>query len=146
MSKTISFRGKLDEGLEEQLHLKTNNGKTGYKITKFQIMSSAPGSDNYETTVKIYTKPQGSGTTGVDFTEGDLLAAAHVEDSGSYNYPTTEVIIFDNAAFNQDIVVSTASLVGTIPINFYIEIETIALTDVQATQLTLKNLRTITSR
>ena len=146
MSKTLSFRGKLDEGLEEKINLATLNGKTGYKITKFTTMSSTPGDGNFETITKIYSKAQGSGSTGVDFTEGDLLAAVFSEDDAHPAYATTQTIIFDNEIFNQNIYVSTASLTGTIPVNYYIELETVALTDIQSTQLTLKNLRTVASR
>ena len=34
---------------------------------------------------------------------------------------------------------------NTVPGNYYIEVETMELSDVQATQLTLKNIKTITS-
>ena len=35
MSKTISFKGQLAMGTQDIINLKTNNGKTGYKVTKF---------------------------------------------------------------------------------------------------------------
>jgi len=149
MSKTLSFKGVLDEGLEERIKLATLNGKRGYRITKFHTMDRTPGAANYETTTKIYSKAQGSGSTGVDFTESDLLAASYIEDASaitSVGASMSNTIIFDNVVFNQDIFVNSASLTGTAGTNYYIELETIALTDVQATQLTLKNLRNIASR
>lgn len=146
MSKILSFRGQLDEGLEEKIHLATLNGKTGYKITKFQVMAKYPGADNYESITKIYSKAQGSGSTTVDFTESDLLAVAFQEDSSSHSYPVAEVIVFDNEVFNQDIYINTAATTGTIPVNYHIELETVALSATESTQLTLKNLRTIASR
>ena len=96
MSKKLSYKGILDEGLEERIKLSTLNGKTGYKITKFQVISNTPGAAEYETTVKIYSKPQGSGSTSVDFTESDLLAVAYIEDNPTHAYPISETIIFDN--------------------------------------------------
>ena len=146
MSKTLSFRGIIDQGLEERIKLSTKDGKTGYKVTKFQIMTESPGSQHYETLVSIFSKAQGSGKTLVDFSEADLIGAAYIEDNHSYNNPMSEAIIFDNQIFNQDIFVSTASLTGTERTNYYIELEKIALTDIQATQLTLQSLRTIASR
>ena len=146
MSKTITFRGILAEGLEQKIKLSTLDGKQGYKIVKFQTMSSLVGANEYETMTKIYAKAQGAGSTGVDFSESDLLAASYIEDNPSHAYPLSETIFFDNEVFNQDIFVNTASLTGTVPVNYYIELETVKLTDVQSTQLTLKSLRQIASR
>ena len=146
MSKTLSFRGKIAEGLEERIKLSTIKGKRGYKITKFETMSTAIGNTNFETITKIYSKSQGSGSTTVDFTESDLLGVSYIEDNHDPAYPSSVQIIFDNEVFNQDIYVTSAGHTGTTPTNYYIELETVALTDIQATQLTLKNLRNIASR
>ena len=44
MSKRkISYAGKINMGTQDKINLKTNNGKTGYKITKFQVISTTPG-------------------------------------------------------------------------------------------------------
>ena len=56
------------------------------------------------------------------------------------------MIVFDNEVFNQDIYINTAATTGTIPVNYHIELETVALSATESTQLTLKNLRTIASR
>jgi len=146
MSKKLSFKGILDEGLEDKIRLRTKNGKTGYKIIRFDVIMNTPGAADYETTVKIYSKPQGSGSTSIDFSESDLLAVAYLEDGNNYIYPMSKMVIFDNEVFNQDIFVNTASLTGTIKVNYYIELETIALSETQSTQLTLKSLRQIASR
>ena len=83
---------------------------------------------------------------GTDFTESNLLAVAYMEDDNGPQNPMSNVVIFDNEVFNQNIFVSAASRTGTVPANYYIELETIALSESQATQLTLKNLRNIASR
>ena len=144
MSKTISYRGQLDDGLEDKINLSTIKGKVGYKITKFQIMNYAPGYDNYETTVKIYTKSQlGSISEDVNFTESDMLAVAYIEDENGPQNPMSEVVIFDNMPFNQNIFVSAKSRTGTNPVNYYIELETMSLSDIEATMLTLKSIKNI---
>lgn len=146
MSKTLAFRGKLDEGLERKIQLSTLKGRRGYRIVKFKTMSSLIGANEYETMTKIYAKSQGSGSTGVDFSESDLLAASYIEDNPSHAYPLSETVFFDNEVFNQNIWISTASLTGTVPVNYYIELETVELSQIQSTQLTLKSLRQIASR
>jgi|TARA_R110000824_G_scaffold80568_1_gene202687 hypothetical protein len=148
MSKTLSFRGQLPIGLQDQIRLKTLKGKTGYKITKFQIMSNSPGATgSTEFICKIFNKTQSSVSTAVDFTDSELLAVAYQSDHVDSAYPVSETIVFDNAMFNQDIFVSVADAGGaTVPCNYYIELEAMAITDLQATQLTLQSLRNLHSR
>ena len=146
MSKIISFKGAIPDGLEERIKLSTLNGKRGYRITRFETMANKPGEIDYQTTTKIYAKAQGAGSTAVDFTESDLLAVSIIEDHEAQHYPYSQQVIFDNHVFNQDIYINVSSLVGSLPTNYYLELETVALTDVEATQLTLKSLRQIASR
>ena len=148
MSKKLSFKGKLDEGLVEKIKLSTLNGKRGYRITKFQTMITTPGvGGDYVAVVKIYSTKQTSGSTTVDFTDGDLLAVDYTSGKDSPNYGIDpSIIIFDNEVVNQDIFVTYGAPTGTLPVNYYIELETVTLTDLQTTQLTLKNLRQIASR
>ena len=151
MSKKISFRGSLPIGEVDQIRLKTNTGKTGYKITKFQTINRNVGnttSGECSVITKItLTDPTGSVGATVDFTDSDLLATAYYEyNSGSSVNTMPTIIIFDNKLVNQDIFVSCADARGaTDPINYYIELETMSLSDLEATKLTLQNIRTVTA-
>ena len=146
--KIISFRGKLAIGTQNRIKLSTLNGKTGYKIHKFQMMSTAPGTAEEEIITKLYTKTQtGSIDPTVDFTDSQLLAAIYYQEHNSAAYPGFEQITLDTKIFNQDIFVTTATANGsTTPITYYIELEVFPIDDVEATQLTLQSIRTITSR
>lgn len=148
MSKTISFRGIIPVGNEERIRLATLNGKTGYKISKFQTIESTPGGLDSRGVTKVFTKSQsGSINDDIDFTESDMVACAFSKIGNSGSDPADQVFIFDNEVFNQDIYVTVADVGGsTTPMNYYIELETVALSDSQTTQLTLKNLRNIASR
>lgn len=146
--KKLSFRGKLDIGTENKINLRTPKGKTGYKITKLQAISTTPGATAHdEILVQVFSKSQvGSIGSVVDFTDSELLAVNYYEDNDQPAFMASQTIIFDNQPFNQNIFISATDIAGgTKPVNYYIEIETMELTDVQSTQLTLKNLRTITS-
>ena len=70
----------LAPGTQEKIRLKTNNGKTGYKITKFQLMCNTPGAVAYEYLGKInkISDPNSSLTT-VDFTDSKLMAVAYIK-------------------------------------------------------------------
>tara|TARA_Y100000361_G_scaffold124253_1_gene117270 strand:+ start:52 stop:495 length:444 start_codon:yes stop_codon:yes gene_type:complete len=147
MSKTISFRGTLPIGEQDRIRLKTNNGKTGYKITKFELISTAPGVGSQELVGQIYKTDQtGSISISVFFTNSNLVAVSYIKEG---NLPTEgfgKTIIMDNEIVNQDIFVNvTDANGGTTPCNYYIELETMALTDLEASKLTLQSIRTITS-
>tara|TARA_R110000824_G_scaffold31500_1_gene102467 strand:- start:30 stop:476 length:447 start_codon:yes stop_codon:yes gene_type:complete len=148
MSKTLSFRGQLPIGIEEQIKLSTTNGKTGYKITKFQIMSSTPGTPSVEYIAQIYKTERSSNiNTTPNFSNGNLLAVVYYQDEASTHNPSSQDVIFDNETFNQDIFVNiTDAGGGTTPCNYYIELEVMNISDNQATQLTLQSLRNIASR
>lgn len=149
MSKRIAYRGNLPPGEQEQIKLSTLTGKTGYKIVKFQIVPQAVFTTDYESVCQIFSTDQtGSITNEINFTDSDLLAVAvHKSESSSSAGPFGgEVIIFDNKKFNQDIFVTMTSAGGfTNPVNYYIELETMSLTDLEATYMTLQNIRQITS-
>ena len=150
MSKKISFRGKLDVGVQRKLKCSTLKGKTGYKITKFELMTQAPGSAAFEYCVKIFSTDQsGNIVDTVDFSEGDLLASTcqfmNSDNVGIF----TDQVIFDNAVFNQDLfiyVTDTKGAAGAAQCNYYIELETMPLSDIESTKLTLQSLRNIASR
>ena len=149
MSKRkISYAGKINMGTQDKINLKTNNGKTGYKITKFQVISTTPGATaSVEYVGKIFNKDQtGSISAGVDFTDSNLLACAFYQVRSDASVANAETIIFDNKEFNQDIFITIEDAEGgTVPCNYYLELETMALSDAETTMLTLQSLRTVSS-
>ncbi len=145
MSRTLSYTGQLPTGLQDRIKLSTITGKTGYKVVNFEIIPKTLGAAT-ELVCKIYNTDQ-TGSIGpvVDFTDSNLLAVAYYSSTGGIFRGKT--IIFDNEKFNQDIFVNvTDAASGTIPANYYIELETMNLSEVETTMLTLKSLRTVTSR
>ena len=149
MSKILSFKGKVEMGLEDRIMLRTLNGKTGYKINKFNIMSTTPGQGNVEMIGQLFDKSQvGSISSTVDFTNNELMAVAMYHDGAANDTTHFETsTIFDNEITNQNMFVSITDATGsTVACNYYIELEAIALTDIQSTQLTLKALRNVASR
>jgi len=146
MSKKLSYRGILPMGNEDRIRLRTIQGKVGYKITKFQIVSSTPGIGIQEFVAKITKVPDPNIGPVLNFTDADLLATT-VQSTHSGNMLLTETVIFDNEITNQDIYVNiTDGAGGTVQCNYFIELEVMKLSDLEATQLTLKSLRTVTSR
>jgi hypothetical protein len=148
MSRTITYKGQIPDGSQQRLRVATLDGKTGYKITKFKICGLVMGSGDAELTAQIFTKDQtGAITSAVDFSDSNLLAVAFYNDASSATTGNDDVIIFDGEVFNQDIYITAVDQSGnTEPTNYFIEVETMKLSDSQSTQLTLKNLRTIASR
>jgi len=145
-----SYRGLLTAGGQEKIRLGSADGTTGYKVTKFQVMTKTPGVGNHaEHIVKIYkadqsTEASGPGINGtVDFSDLDLLGAAVTfnRTDASANYPTSH-IIFETEIFSQDIYVTHFdALPDATSCNYYIELEVIKLSSAQAEVLIVKDLR-----
>ena len=136
-----TFRGKLEDGAQDRIRLATIQGKVGYRISKFQIVEEAPGAGSgRESVVKIYNTEQSTIDGTVDFTDPTLLGVAWQTQIRNL-YPSAEGIIFDTEIFNQDIYVTNVDVDGSHAMNYYIEVEAIPLTDMQAEYTTIKDLR-----
>ena len=136
-----SFRGMIADDGQDTITLHTNNGSTGYRIVKFQIIDKAPGTLNTENLVKIYKIEQTAVDGVVEFDDQTLLGVgfrAPQYTSGDGN------IIFDGEVFNQDIYITHKDLSGNSSLcNYYIELEQIKLDLNQNTVATLKDIRNI---
>ena len=143
MSKIKTFKGMLPIGEQEKIHLSTNNGLTGYRINKFEIIGNKPGVGNAEYVGQIFLTDQTNNITNfVDFSNADLLAVAyHKEGSGTAEGFESKVV-FDKETFNQDIFINiTDASGGTVACNYYIELEQFSLDLNTSTYHTLKNIR-----
>jgi len=138
-----TFRGQIANGGQDTIVLHTNDGSTGYRIVKFEIMTPNPGTQDFETIVKIYKVSQSTTDGAIDFNDNTLLAASTASgDATSNNYPTHITTIFDREIFNQDIYVTHASLLAPNPgCNYYIELEQVKLDINENTVATLKDIR-----
>ena len=137
-----SFKGMLADGEIQQIRLSTNNGLTGYKIVKFEIIANKSGTTDFEHTVQIYTQDPETATESVEFNNPLLLAVAFTEGNNSSNYIGQPLVtIFDNATFNQDIFISHVDTKGALLVNYYLELEQITLSKDEATVATLKDMR-----
>jgi len=134
-----SYRGLLADGGQDTINLHTNNGKTGYKIVKLQLMpQNFNVTDEYN--IKV-DKVKTTGTTSFDFSDVTLLAAGYFENSNNAtDAPGSGTVVFDNEIFNQDIYVTQNSQSGN-SCNYYLELEQIDLTEDQALVAIVKNLR-----
>jgi hypothetical protein len=138
-----TFRGKIIDGGQDTIVLHTNDGSTGYRIVKFQIMTAAPGTVRAEHVVKIYKTLQTTVDGLIDMSNQTLLAAAeYAEDSGAYTAGPL-VVIFDQEIFNQDIYVTHAEVNSSQAVNYYIELEQVKLDLNENTVATLKDIRNL---
>ena len=137
-----SFRGKLADDTQQTIALHTNNGATGYKIVKFEVMSPDANS-NVEAVLKIYKIKQTTNTSDVDFSDNTLLAAALINDTTDRNYMPIPIVTFDNEIFNQDIYITNKGQDNPSSVNYYIELEQVKLDLNENTVATLKDIRNI---
>jgi len=137
-----SFRGLMAVNAVDTILLHTNDGSTGYRIVKFQIMSNKPYDAADEHIVKIYKISQTGASPTVDFSDNTLLGVAIINsDSAGYRYATTSTIIFDQEIFNQDLTITASNTDGTSSVNYYIELEQVKLDLGENTVATLKDIR-----
>lgn len=137
-----SFRGLIGDDTVEEINLHTNDGKTGYKIVKFEILSKSINV-NLESTVKIYSVSQTAANVDVDFSDQTLLGAATFNQAAQQYYNPGTVVVFDNIIFNQDIFVTHKCHDNSGPINYHIELEQVKLDLPRQTVATLKDIRNI---
>jgi hypothetical protein len=139
-----TFRGLMADLTTDTIVLHTNDGSTGYKIKKFQIISKTPGADTVEAVVKIYKTPQTGTPDGeVDFSDQTLLAVADYHKDANPSYPVSSSIIFDGEIFNQDIYVTCFDNLVGVSMNYYIELEQVKLDLNENTVATLKDIRNL---
>ena len=137
-----TFRGKMASGDLEQIRLKTIDGATGYKVSKFQaIGADIFGTSSSELILKIYTKAQTSATADIDFSDSALLGVAtYSSHENGHLYPEDQTVIFDNTVFNQDIYVTALCKQGNAG-NFYIELEIVKLRDNENEYIALRDIK-----
>ena len=134
----------MADDTQDTIVLHTNDGSTGYRIVKFQIISNTPGTAEVEAVLKIYKIEQSTNTAQIDFSDNTLLAAAeHREFAASEDFSSPQVIIFDQEIFNQDIYITYKSAAGAVSMNYYIELEQVKLDLNENTVATLKDIRNI---
>jgi hypothetical protein len=138
-----SFRGRLEHDAEQVIRLSTNNGLTGYKIVKFQVVTAAPGTNNLEHILKIYKYKPGTIDGLINFDDPTLMAVAVTQDyTNAYQMGWNQHIIFDEVKVNQDIFITHHEAVGNnLPCNYYIELEQVTLAADEAAVATLKDMR-----
>ena len=137
-----SFRGRLADDSKDTIPLSTNNGSIGYRVTKFIAMGTDANS-NTESVMKLYSIPQSTVTTDIDFSDNTLLGAIVFNSSADNAYNPEQTVIFDNIIFNQDIVVTLKGHQVAQTLNYYIELEQMKLDINENTVATLKDIKNI---
>lgn len=140
-----SFRGQLADGGQDRIRLSTNDGMTGYRIEKFQIIQSEPGQQEAEHTVKIYTIQQTTINNNINFTDPHLLGVAHFKLHDGTGYAVSDIVIFDQKIVNQDIFVTHEDTNASLACNYYIELEQVKLNKNSQSVVTLKDIRANTA-
>ena len=133
----------------QKINLSNNDGKTGYRIIKFQVFPhDIDGSTSHEDLVQVWTSKLAAdnATNDADFTMGDMVAAAYYVRSSNPSAPyvatiADDQVVVDNAVFNQDIYISMKTGQTNQKINYYLELEQIRLDLVEQTVATLQSIR-----
>jgi len=142
-----TFRGLIADGDQDTIVLHTNDGSTGYRIVDFRVFPSEPGQQSAENTMVVWKVEQTTVSTTaitIDFSDNTMLAVGFYV-SASSGRPSTNIVVFDNEIFNQDIYITHTDTSGAIACNYYLELEQIKLDINSNTVATLKDMRNTAS-
>ena len=128
-----TFRGLLADSGQDRIRVAGGKLAHGYRIVKFQVIPTVPGTVAQETICKIFHTEQASIDGVINFSDNTLLAAAYYQDSTSAGDNQATTVIFDQEIFNQDIFVTNKDVSGnTESINYYIELEQVKMSGPEA--------------
>jgi len=147
MTHIKTFRGKIADQATDTIILHTNDGSTGYRIVKFDVMTAdAVGSQESANLIAIYKVQPAAASGTADFSDQTLLAAIDYRQHSNEGYGITAAnIFFDNEVFNQDIYVTNYDNNTGAAMNYYIELEQVKLDLSENTVATLKDIRNVTA-
>jgi len=136
-----TFRGLIVDGAQDTIVLHTNDGSTGYRIVKFEVVHQNEV-DDLSATLNIFTVSQSSASFLIDFSDQTLLASAAYRSDKVTTGQVNTTIIFDRMVFNQDIYITYKDNENAgLKMNYYIELEQFKLDLSESTVATLKDIR-----
>jgi hypothetical protein len=139
-----TFRGLMADNAIDTIVLHTNDGSTGYRIVKFELMFTDVATST-KSIVQIWKTPPTAGVnlySTIDFSDQKLLAVAIMSGKADQTaYPEDLVVTFDRETFNQDIYITHNEVAGAAAINYYLELEQVKLDLGANTVATLKDIR-----
>ena len=135
-----SFRGRLGDGDMDRIRLSTNDGLTGYRVHKFQLLP-IDSNETVEMAIKVLMKQPSSVTEDIDFRDPLLLAAGIVHANADRDWSYPDAVVFDNIIFNQDLWITAKAGSSARDINYHLELERVKLDINEATVATLKDMR-----
>jgi len=139
-----TYRGKLADNAIDTIVLHTNDGSTGYRIVKFELMF-VDVATSVKSVVQIWKVPQTAVSDTIDFSNQELLGVAIMSGKADQTaYPEDLVVTFDRDIVNQDIYITHAEVAGSASINYHLELEQMTLDLNANTVATLKDIRNIT--
>jgi len=137
-----SYKGLIVHDGQQTIPLHTNDGRTGYRLIKLEVIPETPYGASAEHVLKVYKIEQTGITTTINFGDNNLLGTAIINnDTAGYRYPSNPTIIFDNEILNQDIFITHKCADGDTSLNYYIELEQYPITENQALVAIIKDLR-----
>ena len=116
-----TFKGKIADNTILQIRLSTNNGLTGYQVTKLQLFPENFGAADQESTCALFSVKPSAAVSNLNFYDPTLLASTCMSTDNSENNPLNTNIVIDQKIVNQDIFLTHQNAHGDAgPVNFYI--------------------------
>ena len=141
-----TFRGLIADDTQDTITLHTNDGNTGYRIVKFEVIG-IDANTAYENTIQIWSVAPTTNPSSIDLSNQEVLAAGVFQQTVSGQSSAFDKIIVDNMVFNQDVYITHKGLSAGSgnALNYYLKLEQFKLSLDENTVATLKDIRNTTS-
>ena len=137
-----TFRGLITNNTQDTVVLHTNNGSTGYRIVRFEIIPTNPTAQDSEGIVTIFSTSQAAPSDTINFSDQELLGVGFwTQEAAAHQNPEDVTIIFDNMIFNQDIYINYKDSKTNDGMNYLLQLEQVKLSLDENTVATLKDIR-----
>jgi len=136
--KMHSFRGLLLDGAQHKIRIQGSTGEIAWRITKFQLFPAST-TDARDSLVKIWREEQSSVTGDADFNNDELLGAALSRNRDQDE--SEDTVVFDNSLFVRNIYITHFESIGTVAMNYYIELEEVKVSAAGMAQLAVAAAR-----
>lgn len=136
-----TFRGNLASSGTDTIRLATKRGQIGYRIKKIECITVNPAAYDTENFFHVWTNPNAA-IGSIDFSNSELLGINYSTSGNTVTETDNQTIIFDHVVINQDIYISHTDAGGNSQnLNYYMELEQLNLSELEAAVATLKDMR-----
>jgi len=128
-----TFKGIVADETQDKIHITGVESGKGFRIVKLEMIPQNVSTTTNEIILKIYKASQTTTTAVIDFSDDALLGVGFwTNNADTHLQPWNYVTIFDKEVINQDLYLTMVNVTSSDPVNYYIELEEVKMSDAEA--------------